>query len=153
MHRILNKCLLWSAVYAVLALARLLLDSSGNLEVMPLKLGANFTVPESTYLWNATERVNLVQELTELRLAIAAQQALIQDLAERSPAPACDWEGTRCQCFFKSSGTLDDVLILLGSNCSSGRVGPTRVLDALVAQTIVGCSFFNTSGRCTDMLG
>lgn len=151
MRRILNKCLVWSSVYAVLVVARLLLDTSGNLEVVPLKLGANFTMPESTYLWNATERLNLVQELTELRLAIAAQQQLIQDLYDRGPA--CDWEGTRCQCFFKSSGTLDDVLILLGSNCSNGRVGPTRVLDTLIAQTIVGCSFFNTTGRCTDMLG
>lgn len=131
--------------------ARLLLDVQGNLELVPIRTGANFTIPSDTLLRDESGVPhNLLEELNTIKQTLNNLQLQLQSLTEYSPA--CDWEGTRCHCFYKSSPTLDDILILTGSNCTNGQIGAMRILDALVATTIVGCSFFNTTGRCTDVI-
>lgn len=135
------------------AFSRLLLDNRGNLELVPIHAGANFTLPQVTYLRDDTagELINLLQLVRSLQASITLLQTQIQGLQVSHP-PACDWEGIRCHCMFKSSPSLDDVLILIGSNCTNGRVGATKALDAIVATTAAGCSLFNTTDRCTDMV-
>lgn len=131
-----------------LSQGRMLLDVQGNLEVVPIRPDSNFTLPNSTLLRDENgETHNLLEELNALKQILINVQAQLT-----VHPPACDWEGTRCHCFFKSSGPLDDILILTGSNCTNGRVGATRVLDAVIATTIAGCSVFNTTGRCDDMI-
>ncbi len=132
--------------------ARLLLDVRGNLELVPIRPGSNFTLPSVTYLRDETdEPINLLEQLRTLQESVNTLHALIQELQSRPPV--CDWEGVRCHCFFKTSASLDDYLVLSGTNCSEGRIGVPKVLDMLIATTISsGCSFFNTTGRCTDMI-
>jgi|SRR3989344_6681775 hypothetical protein len=132
--------------------ARLLLDVQGNLELVPIRTGSNFTLPAVTYLRDEADTpFNLLGELRLLRAAVDRLQILVQDL--QAKPPACEWEGVRCHCFYKASSTLDDYLLLMGTNCSGGTLGVPKVLDMLIATTIsVGCSFFNTTGRCADVV-
>lgn len=132
--------------------ARLLLDVKGNLELVPIRAGSNFTLPAVTYLRDEIDApFNLLGELRLLRESVDRLQTLVQGLQARPPA--CGWEGIRCHCFYKASPTLDDYLLLMGTNCSNGTIGVPRVLDMLIATTIsVGCSFFNTTGRCADVV-
>lgn len=143
-------CLLF--LLPALPSGRLLLDVRGNLEVVPIQADSNFTLPSVTYLRDETGTpINLLEQLRTLQERADTLQLLIQELQSRPPA--CDWEGVRCHCFFKSSASLDDYLVLSGTNCSSGRRGVTKVLDMLIATTIsTGCAFFNTTSRCTDVI-
>lgn len=129
-----------------------------NVSVMLNNTSYNSTSTDNiTTISNATDTVyeitttitaiNLADELAYLRAELAAQRLPIEQLRQQR---SCSWTGIRCQCYYKFSASLDDYLILLGSNCTNGRLVDVRVLNMLVASQINGC-IFNTTAVCDEM--
>ncbi len=153
--------LLLVLLLCALGWGQLYIDTNGTLGVVGTfllntnTLVENVTVMNVSNTTNSTQtttvlasQFNLLEELKALRAELHSQQQQLEQLRQKS---ACSWQGMRCQCFYKFSASLDDYLVLLGSNCTDGQLVEVRILNMLVASQINGC-LFNTTEICDETI-
>ena len=147
----MQVCLLLALTF--LSRAQIFVDSSGRqtLEALwqqPVRL------PNVTEIEDSGGVLNVAAELRALR---AELQQTRQQLAEMNasqpvpfaPAPGCAWEGVYCSCFVEKSALLDDVAVLVGSFCNATTLHWVKVLDVVIATTIiVSCDQYTNISQC-----
>jgi hypothetical protein len=103
-----------------------LIDITGEQRVS--KIGnAALILPNTTELGS----LNILQELTVLRVLVVDLQNRTTQLEQSTPSPsACAWDGVGCHCHLDDETSLD-AAILMGSNCTNGTLQWVKVLDSV----------------------
>jgi hypothetical protein len=124
--------------------AGLFIHSSGAQELVPYNTTSSVMLPNTTVLGDAQGELNLLQELRALRILVTAQQQQLNSLAVSiSQKAGCAWSGLACHCYYGNIST--DSVTVLGSNCTNGTLMWTKIMDTVVAASVIGCSFFSMS--------
>ena len=119
-------------------------DGSQLVQAYGINRSASYSVPKSTCVDTGSGCLNLVAELQALRDLLELQQTQIQSLQQQqNQTRGCAWEGLACHCHYSTVATND--VFIVGSNCTNGVLQWTKIMQSVVATSVIGCQFFNLS--------
>jgi len=130
--------------------AKTLVNTAGEQRIEAIN-NAPLVLPNSTEVEDVSGRLNIIQELRELRTLVEVLQNETAQLRDAPADQGCAWEGIACHCHLDYETPLD-AAILIGSNCVGGVLQWVRIIESRHADAIVvSCEIVLNTTQCDVM--